>query len=54
MPANNTDYDTLSRFCYLKDTLLIYRPYEKCLSVERKADLIAITLRAEVSLLYGF
>ena len=50
MLANNTDYDTLSWFCYLKDTHLIYRPYEKCLSVERKA----ITLRTEVSLLYGF
>ena len=50
MLANNTDYDTLSRFYYLKDTLLIYRPYEKRLSVEKKA----ITLRAEVSLLYGF
>ena len=37
MLANNTDYDIVTRFCYLKDTLLIYRPYEKRLSVERKA-----------------
>ena len=50
MLAKNSDYDTLSRFCYLKDTLVIYKPYEKRLSVERKA----ITLRAGVSLLHGY
>ena len=52
MPANN-NYDTLSRFCYLNDTLLTDLTKIFCLLKERQ-DQIAITMRAEVSPLHGF
>ena len=52
MLANN-NYNTLSRFFYLNDTLFTDLMKTICLLKERQ-DQIAIILRIEVSLLHSF